>query len=231
MDVYLIPVDADRYELYCEHVASEEALSSEAPAGSGRVAAIVHRFNRAVARVEQEQQNGVAGPVEEPLGWRDRMKRRMLRWIAERVAEQRLLWRLRKESEVTLFFPDDVTGEQALSASRAMLKREADRHLKWTIIDGLLFCVSGVVALVPGPNVLAYYVGFRFAGHILARRGAKHALEDVTWQCRPSAQLSVLRQAIRLAAPDRQRHVHAVATALHLHHLARFFERTSVPAA
>ena len=111
LDVYLIPLGADKYELYCEHVVEEESMSAEAPAGTGWFAGMLHRMKAAVARAEQEQQSGVSAPVAEAAGWQERMKRRMLCWIAEKVAEQRLLWRLRKESDVTLFFPDDVTGE------------------------------------------------------------------------------------------------------------------------
>src|SRR5436190_1982237 len=121
MDVYLIPVGAERYELYCEHVVDDASLVPEAPEGSGRIAAILHRVKAAVARVEQEQQTGVPSAVEEGTGWQARMKRRMLCWIAEKVAEQRLLWRLRKEYDVTLFFPDDVTGDAALATARGML--------------------------------------------------------------------------------------------------------------
>jgi hypothetical protein len=186
MDVYLIPVAPDRYELYCEHVVDEASLSADAPAGTGRFAAILHRVKAAVARVEQEQQSGDVIPPEEGGGWRARLKRRMLCWIAEKVAEQRLLWRIRKESDVALFHPDDVTGDDALASARAMIQREADRHLKWTIIDGALFAASGIVAIIPGPNPLAYYFGFRFVGHFLSRRGAKHALNEVRWECRPS---------------------------------------------
>jgi hypothetical protein len=232
MDVYLIPVGADRYELYCEHVVDDASLSGDAPAGSGRLAKMFHRVKAAVARVEQEQQSGAAEPVEEEGGgWQDRLKRRMLRWVAEKVTEQRLLWRIRKESDVTLFFPDDLSGETALSSSRRMLQREADRHLKWTIIDGVLFCASGIVALVPGPNALAYYFGFRLVGHYLSHRGARHALNEVRWRCQPSAELTRLRRAVPLDAPERAREVHEVASALHLQNLATFFERTAVPAA
>jgi hypothetical protein len=231
MDVYLIPVGADRYELYCEHVVDEAALVAEAPAGTGRIAAILHRFKAAVARVEQDQQSGVAPPVDEPAGWRERWKQRSLRWIAEKVAEQRLLWRIRKESDVSLFHPDDLTGERALATALGMIQREADRHLKWTIIDGVLFCASGIVMLVPGPNPLAYYFGFRFIGHFLSRRGAKHALNAVRWQCQPRAELTQLRRAVPLGAPERERQVREVASALHLPHLAKFFERTAIPAA
>jgi hypothetical protein len=231
MDVYLIPLGAERYELYCEHVIEEASLKPEAPEGSGRIAAMLHRFKAAVAEVEREQQSGVSAPVEEGAGWQARMKRRMMCWIAEKVAEQRLLWRLRKESDVSLFFPDDLTGDSAWDTTRRRLQHEADRHLKWTVIDGVLFCASGIVALVPGPNPLAYYFGFRFFGHLLSRRGAKHALNDVRWERHASPALTLLRRAVPLDAPDRERQVHEVASALHLQHLPTFFERTAIPAA
>jgi len=231
MDVYLIPVGHDRYELYCEHLVPEEAISPEAPARSSRIAAMLHRMKAAVARIEQEHQRGEPPTHDRPTSWIDRLKRRMLCWIAERMAEWRLLWKLRKQSEATLFFPDDMAGDQAMTTAREMLQREADRHLKWTIIDGILFCVSGIVALVPGPNPLAYYFGFRFVGHFLSRRGAKHGLEDVHWRCQPCAPLSRLRAAARLGGVDRDRRVHEVASALHLQHLKTFFERTAIGAA
>jgi len=228
MDVYLIPVGVDRYELYCEHVVEEDALNPEAPAGSGRIDAIVHRVKAAVARVEKEHQNGDASPADEKLGWVARLRRRTLCWIAERMAEWRLLWRLRKESEVEFFFPDDLSEPQALDISRAMLQHEADRHLRWTIIDGVLFCASGIVALIPGPNPIAYYFGFRFVGHYLSRRGAKHGLDNVKWHSHESPQLSQLRSAMGLTAVDRDRRVREVASALQLEHLPTFFERTAI---
>jgi hypothetical protein len=227
LDVYLIPLGADRYELYCEHVADEESLTDEAPPGTGRIATIIHRFKASVARVEKEQQSGAPAPAVEG-GWQERLKRRTLCWIAEKVAEQRLLWRLRKEFDVALFFPDDVSADSALATMRSRLQYEADRHLKWTIIDGVLFAASGIVALVPGPNPVAYYFGFRLVGHFLSRRGAKHGLNEVRWECRPSAELTLLRHAVPMDAPDRERRVHEVASALHLQHLATFFARTTV---
>jgi hypothetical protein len=233
MDVYLIPVGAlgkNEYELYCEHV-EDETVSPDVPDGSGRLAGIYHRFKAAVAHAELEGQRGHTEPEDEPLGWNDRIKRRMLRWIAEKVAEQRLLWRIRKESTVTLYFPDDLTSEESLALARSKLQREADHHLKWAIIDGILLCISGIAVVVPGPNALAYYFGFRFVGHYLSRRGAKHALDEVLWQCQSSEHLSVLRRAIPLEARERERRVHEVAAALRLQHLAIFFERTAVPSA
>lgn len=227
MDVYLIPVGHARYELYCEdHGDTEAIVGDEQP--TGRFAAIYQKFKTALAQVEEERQSGVARVHEGPRSWTQRMKDRALCWVAEKIAEQRLLWRLRKETEVKLVYPDDITGEEAMTKVRTNLQHEADRHLKWTIIDGVLFVGSGIVALVPGPNVLAYYFGFRLVGHYLSRRGATHGLEEVKWTECASAQLSRLRTAIALLPHEREQQVHQVASELHLEHLATFFERTSV---
>jgi hypothetical protein len=149
-------------------------------------------------------------------------------WLAEKIAEQRLLWRLRKQAEVQLFHPDDMTSEEAMTKVRTNLQYEANRHLKWTIIDAVLFASSGLVFLVPGPNVLAYYFGFRLVGHYLSRGGAKNGLENVQWSQCPIGQLTRLRQAIALVPHEREQQVHEVASELRLQHLATFFERTSV---
>jgi hypothetical protein len=229
MDVYLIPVNPDRYELYCEHVDTDDVVGDVQP--SGRFAALYQKFKAALARVEQENQNEAATEREVPPSWTERMKDRGLRWIAEKIAEQRLLWRLRKETSVTLFHPDDLSANQATDMFRDNLQREADRHFKWMIIDGLLFVLSGLVALIPGPNILAYYFGFRLVGHYLSRRGATHGLQEVQWTACASQQLSRLRHAIAMDSHERDRQVHQVASELHLPHLAKFFERTSIPTA
>jgi hypothetical protein len=227
MEVYLIPVGPERYELYCEdHGDSEATVAEEQP--TGRFAALYHKFRTALAQIEQERQSGVARVHEGPRTWTERMKDRAMCWLAEKIAEQRLLWRLRKQAEVQLFHPDDMTGDQAMTKVRTNLQSEANRHLKWTIIDTVLFAASGLVFLVPGPNVLAYYFGFRLVGHYLSRRGAKNGLDNVQWSQCPSGQLTRLRRVIALVPHEREQQVHEVASELRLQHLATFFERTSV---
>jgi hypothetical protein len=228
MEVYLIPVGPGRYELYCEdHGDSEEdVVGAEQP--TGRFAALYHKFRTALAEVEEERQSGVPRVHAGPRTWSERMKDRAMCWLAEKIAEQRLLWRLRKQAEVHLFHPDDVTAADAMTKVRANLQSEANRHLKWLIIDAVLFALSGSLFFVPGPNVVAYYFGFRLVGHYLSRGGAKNGLDNVLWSQCPSAQLTRLRQAIALVPHEREQQVHEVASELRLEHLATFFERTSV---
>ena len=230
MDVYFIPVAPDRYELYCEPDEDADKAADDVQP-SGRLAGMYANFKDALARVEQERVSGEKRVHDGPRSWTERMKDSALGWIAERIAEQRLLWRLRNESSLCLHYPDDVTSEAAIGRARVELQREADRHMKWVVIDGLLFVASAAFVLVPGPNFIGYYFGFRLVGHYLSRRGARHALTEIDWSACASPQLSRLRRVLVLAPGERDREVHEVASALRLPHLAKFFERIAVKTA
>ena len=90
---------------------------------------------------------------------------------------------------------------------------------------------SGLLFLVPGPNLLAYYFVFRMVGHYFSLRGARQGLSVVAWTTEPSAPLSDLRRAIDLDTDERDRRVSNIAAALKLEHLAKFFDRTAIPSA
>lgn len=232
MDVYLIPVSAERYELYCEDAHEEPSADSVVEAPPSMFAGLVTRFRAALARIEHERRRGgTAPPPLEQRVWNSRVKDYVLRWLAEKIAEQRLLWRLRRESEVRLIFPDDLLGEAAMTIVRCMLQRDADRHFRWLIVDGVILILTGVVAIIPGPNLLAYYFGFRVVGHYLSMRGARHGLREATWHEHPSPLLARLREAVALSAFERERQVREVETQLRLQHLTSFFQRTAVPTA
>ena len=233
MEVYLSPVVTYRYELYCER-PEVGAAEAAADARTGVFAGMMQRFRAALARVERERDLHPGGSPPASMdgwSWQQRMGERFLRWIAEAIAEQRLLWHLRRQTEVTAVFPEDMPGVAAMAEIRRMLQRDAERHLRWLIIDALLLCVTGIVAIVPGPNVLAYYFGFRVVGHYLSLRGARQGLSGVTWRERPCAPLADLRRVVELEPHARERDVDEIAGQLHLARLPSFFRRTAIPAA
>lgn len=231
MDVYLIPVGSDRYELYCEEADDVTDVAAEPPAGLFK--SVVHRFRLALARVERERRQGtfVAASNKADGRWTRRVKDRLLRWTAEKIAEQRLLWHLRRQPDATAIFPGDLSAAQAMTIIRRMLQRDAERHRWWLIFNTVAFSVAAVLVFLPGPNLVAYYFAFRLVGHYLSMRGAQHGLNHVRWSERPSTLLAELRRAITLAAPERERHVSDIASKLHLPHLANFFKRTVIPSA
>jgi hypothetical protein len=226
MDVYLVPVGPDRHEPYCEvpDDTPDEGQNQESAKGIFR--RLRARFSEMLAEAERERRQARPAPQG---GWLTRIKARLMRWVAESIAEQRLLWHLRRESEVRLVYPDDLEEEQAIKVLRAQLSSDFEKHRFWLAIDALLFVASGLLVLVPGPNVLAYYFAFRLVGHYFSLRGARHGLTGVVWRPEKSALLSELRRAISLAPEIRERRVDEVAHGLQLEHLASFFKRTAVP--
>ena len=227
MDVYLVPIARDRHELYCE--VPDEPDEPVESAGGGFFARLKGRFSAMLAEAERERRHDRG--VQEHPGVFARAKTRTMRWVAESIAEQRLLWHLRRQTGVCLFFPDDLDEADAIAFVRRQLTRDFDKHRFWLIIDSLGFVGSGVFFFVPGPNIIAYYFAFRTVGHYLSMRGARQGLDVVRWTAERSAPLSELRRAINLERDERERRVHAVAETLKLEHLFKFFQRTAIPSA
>ena len=225
MDVFLVPVGPDAHELYCE--LADATPEPGTPAG-GFFRSLVHRFREMLAAAERDRRARLSGThVEESGGWWGRMKARTLRWTAEAVAEQRLLWHLRRCQHAALGYPDDLPEPAARDALRAQLTRDYDKHRRWFIIDLLGFIGSGVFMLVPGPNVLAYYFAFRFVGHYLSMRGARQGLDVTAWRLCPREELREVRAAVATGGPERGERLRAIQARLHLEHLAAFVERVS----
>jgi K+-H+ exchange-related protein len=223
MDVFLVPVAAADYELYCE--VPDAMPHADAPP-RGLFRSLLHRFREMLAAAERERKKRLSGePVEEPDGWWARLKARTLRWAAESIAEQRLLWHMRTCPHASLMYPSDLSESDARGALRASLSRDYDKHRRWFIIDLLGFIGSGVLMLVPGPNVLAYYFAFRLVGHYLSMRGARHALDHTEWRFCPSDELREIRPLVHGEAPDRDARLRAIQARLRLDHLASFVER------
>jgi len=225
MDVYLVPVGDDRYELYCEVPEEAEPEPEEVPAGF--FTRMKHRFDAMLAEAERERRRTHTDqPRRGTLG---RLKARALRYVAEAIAEQRLLWHLRRQSAACLFFPADLEEHRAMTLLRRQLGRDFEKHRFWLIVDSLGFIASGALFLLPGPNLVAYYFAFRIVGHYLSMRGARQGLDTVQWTSDRSAPLAELRRVIDLDADERERRVRGVADALKLEHLVKFFERMAIP--
>jgi len=217
MNVYLVPSGPNRHELYCE-------LPSAATDGERRPAtSLWHRMSDVFHRMLAEGERARAAPDEESQA-SGRIRRFIGRKLAEAVAEQRLLWHLRRETHVPLVHPDDRSPSAALQEARRLLTVDRDKHLRWVLIDGVLILLSAPVALLPGPNVLAYYFIFRTVGHFLSMRGAQQGLSGIAWDPQSSAALSDLRTTLALDRDARRLRVDAIAMALGLEGLSRFVD-------
>ena len=234
MNVYLVPVGSDRYELYCELREPSNVVDEREAKGWFRRLYAEFRETLRAAETGRRRSDPATNPSSGRGGaWRvaRALRDRVIRSIAEAIAEQRLLWHLRGVRDATLIHPDDLDDTDALAIARRHLQRDAERHLVWLVVDLVALIVSGVIAIVPGPNILAYYFLFRVVGHHLSRRGARHALNRVTWRLEASLPLAELRRAMTLEPAMRRRQVRDVASRLELEHLAAFFERSATRSA
>ena len=220
MDVYLVPVGPDRYECYYE--AAEQDETVEAVDGQGFFARMRAKFNEQLKDAERARHQRA---VEEPSTFLGRMQKRSLRWIAERIADQRLLWHLRKVDAATLHASSDLASADADRIMRANFKWDADHHRNRLILHSLALVAAAPVALVPGPNVLGYLFTFTVVGHFLSWRGAVRGLHQITWTIAPSPALTELRRAFSLDAAARHRVISDIAHRLHMPKMARFVEQ------
>ena len=226
MNVYLVPVGPTQYECYYE--AAEEDEADEPVEGQGFFARMRAKFNDQLKEAERARHQKA---IEEPKTFLGRMKKRSLRWIAERIAEQRLLWHLRKVDTATLHISADLSSAEADAIMRGNLKWDADHHRNRLILHSLALIAAAPVALVPGPNVLGYLFTFTVVGHFLAWRGAVRGLHTIAWTITPNPELTELRRAFSLDSDARHRLISEVAHRLHMPRMARFVEQMATPTA
>jgi len=178
MEVFVIPVGADRYELYYEQTVELEPDAE--PPRTGIMAALQRQFDELLRKAEAHRQHrGEA--MDTPQSWMGRMQDRMLSWIAERIAEQRLLWNLRKQDVAVAVHPQDMDADQVLLHIQRVLQRDYERHRFWLAIDTVGLLLSWPLTVIPGPNVLLFYFLFRVGGHWMSMRGANRGRHQVVW--------------------------------------------------
>ena len=221
MDVFLVPAGSDGHELYCEIAAAAPDGDHASTSLWGRAVGV---FRRALAEGEAARtraSNRLGEGDESERSW---IRRTITRKLAEAVAEQRLLWHLRRETAANLAYPDDIAASAALELMRRLLSQDRDKHRRWCVIDALLTVASAPLALVPGPNFLAYYFIFRSVGHFLSMQGAQQGLSRVTWTPVASPHLTAVRAALPLEQEARVQRIDEIAAALGLDGLGRFVE-------
>ncbi|MDA1185081.1 MAG: hypothetical protein O2930_10615 [Acidobacteria bacterium] len=228
MDVFVIPTGRDRYELYSE--ASSDAEFEDEAVDSGVLGRIRRYFVVTLRTVEDRQQrrgDSEGAGAGSRVGFMESVRNRILGWAGRRLAEERLLWSLRRQTSVVAVHPEDMTFEQVLPKIHRVLRRDGDRHRIWFVAHFLGFVASGPIAIVPGPNLIAYFFAFRMVGHWLSMRGATQGLRRISWSGRPCSALTDLRDVPTLASPDRDARISDVATRLQLSHLTRLFNQAA----
>jgi hypothetical protein len=217
--VFLVPLGGQRYELYCER---HHTGPDDEPSGTGWFAGLRQKFSVMLKQAEENDE-----PAAESASVWAKMQGRMMAWVAERVAEQRLLWNLRGRDAAVVTHPDDMPFEQVMEIARQALRADHRRHTRWLVVDTLLLIGSGIFFFIPGPNLIGYFFAFRVVGHWLSMRGAAHGRDKTSWTGRPSTAMTALRAAVERPAHERARAIEPIARELDLHRLTVFVDRMS----
>lgn len=219
-----MPVGATAHELYCEVPVDAPV----APAEGGLFRRLVRRFRAVLDEAERERRARLSGTHREAevRGWWMWIQRRTMRWAAEAVAEQRLLWHLRSSDEAVLVYPSDLAESDAEARLRASLLHDLKRHARWLVVDIVGAGLSLLLVPIPGPNIIGYYFAFRLVAQFFSVRGARHGLNETRWVARGSADLAEVRRLPALPEAEREPALRDIQSRLGLEHLAAFVERT-----
>jgi hypothetical protein len=127
----------------------------------------------------------------------------------------------------TVVYPSAMDQAAAAASINQILSGAQRFHGQRLILWLLLFIASGVLFFVPGPNIVAYFFGFRAFGHLQSWRGARNGATSIAWAFQASDDLAELATLVHQPHGSRASRVDAIARRLHLEHLAAFFERAA----
>ncbi len=137
------------------------------------------------------------------------------------------MWSLRGLTTATTLFPAALDAAAARATLMHLLATAQRFHGQRLVLYLVLFIVSGILFFVPGPNVVAYYLGFQGFGHLQSWRGARRASSAIRWEMEPSDLLAELETLASQPHDLRATRVAQIAAQLDLPHLPAFFERVA----
>ena len=175
MDVFLVPIGRDRFEPYYERGGRRGAGRSHA-APAGLFARMRARFSQQLARGRTG--SGTSAARAKPETLMARLQRKMMRWIAERVAEQRLLWHLGRAKRRPCTCPTNLDARWPPVDARfdAARRRSSSAPARWSNAGA---AVSIPVARFPVPMSSATSSPSPWSGISWRWRGARRGLTAV----------------------------------------------------
>ena len=230
MDVFVIPIGPDRYELYCETAAERSAGRRRRPRTVRQTAAPLFRD---AARRRGAAAASAPRTDDEPTragsaGCRSASSPGSPSASPSSACSGTCAGR-RPRSRA---HPQDMTFEQVHDAGppHAAARLRSSSAAGWSI--DTLFVLdrsSRTVACSSRVRICSpYYFAFRVVGHWLSMRGAAQGLHRVAWTGRPCPPLTSCASVATLEPPARDGASRTSPTRLRLQHLSTFFERVAV---
>jgi hypothetical protein len=223
--VFLVPTGADRFDLYAEPKDEADA-DGEAPEGGGFWRRQARRFHQAWREASHAAHASGGANTSRFARLRDWLVRR----IADSIADQQTLWSLRDVTVASFVYPADLSETSAAARRDRLLVGARRHHGIWLLVNLVAVTVTALLMLLPGPNLIGYYFAFHVIAHFLSWRGARRALDRVSWRPRGEPLLTDLGRLARLPRADRDAQVDRIAAQLDLPRFHGFFDRAAGPA-
>lgn len=216
MRVHLLPLGRGRFELYAEPVEN----ATDAPAhDAGRLRHWLHAAGEQWRDlVDTARRDGATSRLGR---WRDEI----IGKLADSLDEQRAMRSLRTAPDVDAWFPASMTRDAARAAvDRRLVEARRFHGLRFGVYLAL-FITSGILFFVPGPNIVAYYLGFQAFGHMQSWLGARRGSRELPWVMVASDDLAHLAGLIERGGTDLEAGFAEVAERLGLPRLPAFLAR------
>ncbi len=113
----------------------------------------------------------------------ERIKERYERVACEAFAGDRFVRRLRSFKKITVALNRPVAPAEVRAKLKRMIRDRSYHHLRWMFIDLLLLPPSLFIMVIPGPNLIGYYLLFRVFSHWQSYRSASQTQLDQVDVC------------------------------------------------
>jgi hypothetical protein len=108
----------------------------------------------------------------------ERLKERYERVACEAFAGDRFVRRLQSFRKITVALNRPIEPAEVRIKLNRMLRDRSYHHLRWLFIDLALLPFSVFIMVVPGPNLIGYYLLFRVFSHWKSYRSASQTNMD-----------------------------------------------------
>jgi hypothetical protein len=89
-------------------------------------------------------------------------------WLKSRLpADERLLMSLRHADGIVFIHPTIISFEELESSWKGYLESRFQRRMIWFVLYLLILVPSIMLAMIPGPNVIGYWVTYRVVAHAM----------------------------------------------------------------
>lgn len=165
MRIYVVQTAQKRWTFVGEPRPAPGSSPSEVEPSSWLWAKLARKYEQIRASLDQ-----ASSPTSRSL-------RRILAQLEAHIPpEEMLLKQMRKAPAIDILYPATLKEPVVRRRFLRFLRRRIHYHTRWLMINFLLLPLTGLMMVLPGPNVFFGWNAYRVISHHLARQGGCRVL-------------------------------------------------------